>query len=45
MVLGVVSLFYILLVAIVILITQALEDILTATEARKDNLMDNERWC
>ena len=40
-----ISLFSILLAAIVILITQTLEDILTAIEARKDNLMDNERWC
>ena len=44
MVLGVISLFYILLVAIIILITQTLEDILTSIEARKDDLMGNERW-
>ena len=39
-----ISLFYILLVTTVILITQTLEDILTAIEARKNNLMGNERW-
>ena len=39
-----ISLFYILLVTTVILITQALEDILTTIEARKNNFIGNERW-
>ena len=39
-----ISLFYILLVTTVILITQTLEDILTAIEARKNNFIGNERW-